>query len=290
VSRLKELVQYLLDLSLTKSDAVLAKATLFDPRAFCLSWAEGRFGDSACGLKIECVEPPAIYPALYGDRTRLARILSILAQLLVETYQTDTLRLSLSPLIRECTMRLSLPPGPPPRGATPGVFQHEKDIRLELARQLSVLHGGYIRFVEDREGRSAVLSLPYPTLQGSIRAVPDDSTRVLCIGPERTMRSASPLSAEEPMRRLPYNAVFNQDISEAERVLVYLDPLDIDHETSAALSFILDQDIAQRAEVYIALHAGMGEAVLERAADAAEFLRSTLFSETSSILDRKSVV
>jgi len=250
----------LLDLSQAKSDAVLAKASLFDPYAFCLSWAEGRLDDSACGLKIACAEQPASYPALYGDRDRLARILSILAQLLSETYQTDVLWLSFSVVTQGCTLVLSLPPGRLPSRSDHDIFQHGKDIRLELARQLSVLHGGHIRFVEDREGPSVILSLPYPTLQGAIRTMPDDSKRVLCFCPDRAVARAFSHSVEKSMLVLPYNAVFSQNISEAERVLLYLDPADIDHETLAALSFMLDQDIVQRAEIYIALHPGVGEA------------------------------
>lgn len=282
VSRLKELVQYLLDLSQAKSDAVLAKASLFDPYAFCLSWAEGRLDDRACGLKIACAEPSASYPALYGDRDRLARILSILAQLLSETCQTDVLWLSFSVVTQGCTLVLSLPPGRLPSRSDHNIFQHGKDIRLELARQLSVLHGGHIRFVEDREGPSVILSLPYPTLQGAIRTMPDDSKRVLCFCPDRAVARAFSHSVEKSMLVFPYNAVFSQNISEAERVLLYLDPADIDHETLAALSFMLDQDIVQRAEIYIALHPGVGEAVLGHAADAAEVVRSILFSESSS--------
>ncbi len=284
VSRLKELVQYLLDLSHAKSDAVLAKASLFDPYAFCLAWAEGRCGDRARRPKIECAEPPVSYPALYGDRDRLASILSILAQLLAEMYQTEVLRLSISALTRGCTLTLSLPPGLPQDGPSPDVLQHEKDIRLELARQLSMLHGGHIRFAKGGDGVSVMLSLPYPTLDGTIRTMPDDAKHVTCLGPGEAWTLAFSLSSEKPFRVLPYNAVFSQDISDAERVLLYLDPPSIDHETSAALSFMLDQDIVQKAEVYIALHPGSGEAALGQAADAAGFLRSILFLDSSSAI------
>ncbi len=284
VSRLKELVQYLLDLSHAKSDAVLAKASLFDPYAFCLAWGEGRFGDRARRPKIECAEPPATYPALYGDRDQLARILSILAQLLAEAYQTEVVRLSISAITRGCTLKLSLPPGPPPCGPSPDVLQHEKDIRLELARQLSMLHGGQIRFGNDGDGVSVMLSLPYPTLDGAIRTMPDDSKHVVCIGPGQAGTSAFSLSTEEPLRVLPYNAVFGQDISEAGGLLICVDPADIDSEASAALSFMLDQDIVQKAEAYIALHHGSGEAVLGQASDAAGLLRSILVSNASSAI------
>lgn len=285
VSRLKELVQYLLDLSQAKSDAVLARASLFDPYAFCLAWAEGRFGDRVHRLKIECAEPPATYPALYGDRDRLARILSILVQLLAEAYQTEVVRLSLSVLVQGCSLTLSLPPESPPCGPSPDALQHEKDIRLELARQLSMLHGGHIRFGNDGDGVSVVLSLPYPTLDGAIRSMPDGSRQVVCIGPDELVASAFSLSTEEPVRVLPHSAVFGQDISaEADRLLICVDPAGIDHGTSAALSFMLDQDIVQKAEAYIALHPGSGEAVLGQASDAASLLRSILVSNASSAI------
>jgi AraC-like DNA-binding protein len=285
VSRLKELVQYLLDLSHAKSDAVLAKASLFDPYAFCLAWGEGRFGARARRLKIECAEPPATYPALYGDRDQLARILSILAQLLAEAYQTEVVWLSISAMTRGCTLTLSLPPGLSPScGPSLEVLQHEKDIRLELARQLSMLHGGHIRFVKDGQGVSLALLLPYPTLHGAIRTMPDDSRHMLCIGSDKVVASGFSLSTEEPLQVLPYNAVFNQDISEADRLLICVDPADIDYGTSAALSFMLDQDIVQKAEAYIALHPGSGEAVLGQSSDAAGLLRSILVSNASSAL------
>lgn len=283
VPRLKELVRYLVDLSQAKSDAVLAKATLFDPYAFCVAWAGGRFADTAQGLKIECAEPPPTYPALYGDRDRLARILSILAQLFAEMYRTDELKLSVAVLTRGCSLQLSLPQLSPPRGSVSDIPRNEKDIRLELARQLSILHGGQIRFAKDQHCVSVTLSLPYPTLDGGVRNIPGDSKRVYCIAPDQTLaESAFSLPVEEPFQVFPYNAVFSQEISEAERVLLYLDPARIDHETSAALSYILDQDLFQRAECYIALHPSSGNAM--QSADAGEFLRSILFSDSSSAI------
>ncbi len=287
VSRLKELVRYLLDLSQAKSDAVLAKAALFDPYAFCVEWVGGRFSDGPRGLEIECAKPPSTYPALYGDTDQLARILSILAQLFAEMSQTVKLRLSITALAQGCALALSLPSGLPPRGGTPDLPQNEKDIRLELAGQLSILHGGQIRFTKDRDCASVTLCLPYPTMNGAIRAISSESKALCLIGPERLLaESALSRLSDGPFQVLPYNAVFGQEFSEAQRLLLYLDPASIDHESSAALSFILDQDIFQRAECFIALQASSERAdpMLRQSADAAGFLRSILFSDSPSAI------
>jgi AraC-like DNA-binding protein len=287
VSRLKELVRYLLDLSQAKSDVVLAKAALFDPYAFCVAWARGQCADSTYGLKIECAEPPSMYPALYGDTEQLARILSILARLFAEMYQTAELKLSIAVLTRGCALTLSLPSVLSSRGDIPDLPKIEKDIRLELARQISILHGGQIHFAKERDGVSVTLCLPYPSMNGAIRNISDDSKVVCFIGPDQSViESAFSLSADESFQVLPYNAVFNQEISKVQRMFLYLDPASIDHESSAALAFILDQDVFQRAECYIALHASSEGAypMLRQSADAAGFLRSVLLSDSPSAI------
>jgi len=105
--KLKELVRYLIDLSEANSDSVLAQASLFDPYVFCMQWAEDLSKDSEGMLKAKIETPHASYPALYGNTRQLARMLTILVQLLQDVYQITLLDVSILVSLDGCEFRLS---------------------------------------------------------------------------------------------------------------------------------------------------------------------------------------
>ena len=295
VSRLKELVRYLIDLSQAKSESVLTRAVLFDPYRFCAHWAQNQLKtDKTNGKRtnrsesrLMCARPSSVYPLLFGDPKQLERMLTIVVQLLEETFHIEELEISIVPSIQNCELRLDSVSKIPKEIAASGLNRIEKDIRFELAKQICLLHGGHILFSHNGGFLQVRIELPYPTVSGSIHNIPNREIEPCVIGPQG-------LSEHLPYRFLdefsgkiiPYNSIFQESISPSQRILLYLDSAEIDHESSAALSFILDKERFQNAECFIAQNSSsiMETRLDNKPADVSGLLRSVLVSDSPSAI------
>ncbi len=295
VSRLKELVRYLIDLSQAKSESVLARAVLFDPYCLCARWAEEQLkadksnnkGSNRAESRFICARPSSAYPLLYGDPKQLERMLTIVAQLLEETFSIEGLEISIVPSIQSCELRLASASMIPKKIGATGLNRIEKDIRFELAKQICLLHGGYILFSHEGGNLIVRIGIPYPTVSGSIHNISNREAELRVIGPQG-LSDHLPCGFVNGLsgKIIPYNSIFHESINPLQRILLYLDSMEIDHESSAALSFILDKEKFQNAECFIAQNAfSIRETRLEhRPADVAGFLRSILVSDSPSAI------